>query len=218
MTDIKICGVRSADIMDAALDAGADYVGLVFFAKSPRNVALADAARLADQARGRAKIVALVVDAEEDELRAIAETVRPDAVQFHGHETAARLAAFRATYSGEIWKAAPVSTPDDLAEARALAAVADRVLFDARPAAGDTRPGGNGRRFDWTLLAGLDLGRPFVLSGGLDPENVAEAVRITGAPMVDVSSGVESAPGIKDPARIAAFARAVREPVERPLS
>lgn len=210
MTEIKICGLREAETLDAALEAGADYVGLVFFGPSPRNVSLADAAALADRARGRARIVALVVNPDEALLAEIAAGVRPDAVQFHGSESPDFIAAFRAGFAGETWKAILVEDAADVEAARAYRTAVDRILFDARPPRDATRPGGNGEAFDWTILSGLDLGKPFVLSGGLNPDNVVEAVRIAGPGVVDVSSGVERAAGIKDPAKIRAFVDAVR--------
>lgn len=218
MTQIKICGLRDVETLDAALDAGADYIGLVFYEPSPRHVDFAQAADLARRAHGRARVVALVVDPDDDVLTELTSNLQTDAIQFHGHEKPERIEAFRARYVGEIWKAVPVATGEDIDRARLYSPVVDQLLFDAKPAADDTRPGGNGRRFDWSLVSGLDLGLPFVLSGGLDPDNVAEAIRISRAPMVDVSSGVESAPGIKDPDRIAAFVRAVRDTSERPSS
>jgi phosphoribosylanthranilate isomerase len=210
MTEIKICGLREAETLDAALEAGADYVGLVFFGPSPRNVPLAEPAALAERARGRARIVALGVNPDEALLAEIAASVRPDAVQFHGSESPDFIAAFRAVFPGEAWKAILVEDAADLEAARAYLPVVDHILFDARPPREATRPGGNGAAFDWTILSGLDLGKPFVLSGGLNPDNVVEAVRVAGPSVVDVSSGVESAPGVKDPANIRAFIDALR--------
>lgn len=209
MTTVKICGLTTQDTLDVALDAGADAVGFVFFAKSPRNIAPEAAARLADRARGRARIVALTVDAGDEELAVIMQQTRPDVLQLHGHESPARVAELKRRYQTEIWKALPVGEAADLAAAGAYES-ADRILLDARPPKGATRPGGNAVPFDWTLLAALDRTKPFVLSGGLTPENVGEAIRITAAPAVDVSSGVESAPGVKDPDRIRAFIQAAR--------
>jgi phosphoribosylanthranilate isomerase len=210
MTEIKICGLREAETLDAALEAGADYIGLVFFKPSPRNIAVAEATVLADRARGRARVVALVVDPAEAALAEIAATVRPDVVQFHGSESPDFIAAFRTGFSGEVWKAVLVESAADVEAARAYSSAVDRILFDARPPREATRPGGNGESFDWTILSGLDLGKPFVLSGGLNPDNVVEAVQIAGPGVVDVSSGVERATGIKDPAKIRAFVDAVR--------
>ena len=201
---VKICGLSTEETMNAALDAGADMVGLVFFAKSPRHVSLDRARSLAALARGRAKIVALTVDASDDALDAIAEAVAPDFWQLHGRETPARVADIAARGRRTI-KAIGVAEAADLAAAKSYESVADYVLFDARPAPGAILPGGNGVAFDWRLLAGLDLARPWVLSGGLNPDNVAEAIASSGAVAVDVSSGVERAPGVKDIDAIRAF-------------
>jgi phosphoribosylanthranilate isomerase len=208
--EIKICGLGSIDALDAALEAGADFVGLVFFPPSPRNIPLPQAAALARRARGRAQVVALTVDATLDALRAIRDAVAPDVIQLHGREPPALLAALREETPVALWKAIPVATAGDLAAAAAYRGVADRLLFDAKPPPGATRPGGNARAFDWAILAALDPAEPFVLSGGLDPANVAAALRATRAAAVDVSSGVETAPGVKSPEKIRAFVRAAR--------
>jgi phosphoribosylanthranilate isomerase len=210
MIDVKICGLSTAPTLDAALDAGADLVGLVSFAKSPRHVSLEQASALAERARGRARIALLTVDASDADLAALVAAVAPDVLQLHGQETPERVARLKTTYGLEIWKAVGVRSSDDLAAAERYGDVADRLLFDAKPPVDAELPGGNGVAFDWTLLAGLDPKRPFVLSGGLTPETVAEAIRVTRAPAVDVSSGVESAPGVKQPELIAAFVRAAR--------
>ncbi|MFT0860879.1 phosphoribosylanthranilate isomerase [Ancylobacter sp. G4_0304] len=208
--DIKICGLKTSKALDAALAAGADMVGMVFFPKSPRHLDLATAAALAKRAGGRVTVVALTVDADDAALAAMIEAVRPDVLQLHGAETPARVAAIRARFGLPVWKAVGIAGPEDLAGLAAYDAVADRLLLDAKPPKGAVLPGGNGVPFDWNLLTGLDLSKPFMLSGGLTPENVEEALRLTHAPAVDVSSGVESAPGVKDPARITAFIRAAR--------
>ncbi len=208
-TEVKICGLSDEESVDAALRAGADYVGFVFFPPSPRNVALDRAAELARRARGRADIVALTVDADDALLHAIAETLRPDLLQLHGRESPQRAAAIRALTGRPIMKAFGVAARGDLAALSAHAA--DRFLLDARPPPDATRPGGNGAAFDWAILQGFSCGRPWLLSGGLTPANVAEALAAAGAAGVDVSSGVESAPGKKDPALIRAFVAAVRE-------
>lgn len=208
--EIKICGLSTAETLEAALGAGADMVGMVFFAPSPRHVDLAVAAGLGAQARGRAQIVALTVDADDATLAAIVDALRPDMLQLHGRETPARVAAIRARFDLPVMKALGIATQDDLAALPAYEAVADRLLLDAKPPRGAVLPGGNGVAFDWNLLAGLDLARPYMLSGGLDPENVAGAVQLIHPPGVDVSSGVERGPGIKDPSRIEAFLRAAR--------
>lgn len=209
--EIKICGLSTAETLDAALGAGADMVGMVFFAPSPRHVDLATAAALASRARGRAGVVALTVDADEATLAAIVEAVRPDMLQLHGKETPEAVAAIRARFGLPVMKAIGIATADDLAALPAYEAVADRLLLDAKPPRGAVLPGGNGATFDWNLIAGLDLARPYMLSGGLDPENVGAAVKLIHPPGIDVSSGVERAPGIKDPERITAFLRAARE-------
>ncbi|MBL8791286.1 MAG: phosphoribosylanthranilate isomerase [Rhizobiales bacterium] len=209
---VKICGLSTAETLAAALAAGADYVGFVFFPKSPRNVTPAQAASLAAMARGRARIVALTVDADDALLREIAREVKPDLIQAHGAETPERIAAIRAVTGVGVIKALKVAGAADIAAARDYAAVADLVLFDAKAPASlkDALPGGNGLSFDWSLLSDGKGGHRFMLSGGLTPENVAEAIRVTGAGMVDVSSGVESSPGNKDIARIRKFIEAVR--------
>ncbi|MFD1331561.1 phosphoribosylanthranilate isomerase [Methylopila musalis] len=208
--EIKICGLSDAATLDAALDAGADHVGFVSFPKSPRHVDVARAAELAARARGRAGVVLLTVDMGDDALDAAVADVAPDVLQLHGHETPERAAALKARHGLAVWKALPVSGPDDLAAVTLYAPVVDRVLFDARPPKGAALPGGNGVAFDWRLLDRLDPKLRFVLSGGLTPENVAQALAVVRAPAVDVSSGVESAPGVKDPERIRAFVAAVR--------
>lgn len=207
---VKICGLRTTETIDAAIEAGADMLGFVFFRKSPRNVPYGDAGLLHKHVAGRARTVALVVDASDGELDAIMEALRPDMFQFHGEEDPSRVAEVRARYEIPVMKAIGVSTAADIRRHEAYRFVSDRVLFDAKAPVGAAHPGGNGQTFDWTLLAGLDVGKPMMLSGGLDPTNVARAIAVTGAPGVDVSSGVESAPGEKDPRRIAAFIAAAR--------
>lgn len=205
---VKICGLSEAATLDAALGAGADFVGLVHFAKSPRHVSAARAAVLADRARGRAQIVLLTVDAAPGDLDELVRTIRPDVLQLHGRETPETVAAVRKRLGLPVWKAVGISAAADLPRAATFTGAADRMLFDAKPPADASRPGGNGLAFDWNILAGAPPG--FVLSGGLTPETVAEAVRKTAPFAVDVSSGVESAPGRKDPDKIAAFVRAAR--------
>lgn len=207
---IKICGLSTPETLDVALDAGADMVGFVFFPASPRHVALADAPGLAARVSGRALKVALTVDADDASLDAIVAALKPDLLQLHGHETPERVSAVRRRFGLPVMKALPIATAADLAAIPLYAAVADRLLFDAKPPKDATRPGGLGRPFDWHLLERLETPVPFMLSGGLDAGNVAEALRITRAPGVDVSSGVERAPGEKDPEKIRAFIRAAR--------
>ncbi len=207
---VKICGLRTADALDAALEAGADMVGFVFFARSPRHVDFDTAQRLAQLVRGQARKVALTVDADDAELTGIIAALKPDLLQLHGHETPARVRAIKARFGLPVMKAIAVESRQDLDSVETYADVADRLLFDARAPRDATRPGGLGRAFDWRLLERLDIELPFMLSGGLDATNVAEALRITRAPGVDVSSGVERAPGDKDPQRIHAFIRTAR--------
>ena len=212
---IKICGLSTPETLDVALDAGADMVGFVFFPPSPRHVADGTARALGAQVRGRALKVALSVDADDAVLAGIVAALAPDMLQLHGHESPERVAAVRARFGLPVMKALPVAEKADLSMVFAYLGVADRLLFDARPPKDATRPGGLGRAFDWRLLEDLDPGLPFMLSGGLDPGNVAEALALTRAPGVDVSSGVERAPGEKDPDRIRAFVRAAREAAAR---
>ena len=207
---VKICGLSTRETLDVALEAGADMVGFVFFPASPRHVSLETARELGKQARGRAVKVALTVDADDATLENIVETARPDILQLHGKETTARLRDIKAKFGLPLMKALPVETAADLAPLAGYADVADRILFDARAPRGATRPGGLGAAFDWHLLEKLDLKLPFMVSGGLHASNIAEAVRVTRAGGVDVSSGVERSPGIKDPEMIRDFIRAAR--------
>ena len=207
---VKICGLKTPETLAAALDAGADMVGFVFFPKSPRHIDLATAETLGRQAAGRAVKVALTVDADDTELAGIIAALHPDLLQLHGHETPDRVAAIRARFGLPVMKAIGVATADDLKDVKAFAAVSDRLLFDAKAPKDAAHPGGNGLAFDWSLITGLDLSIPSMVSGGLDPANVAEALRRTGAQGVDVSSGVETAPGQKDPAKITAFVTAAK--------
>jgi phosphoribosylanthranilate isomerase len=207
---VKICGLSTPDTLDTALQAGADMVGFVFFPPSPRHISLETARELGRQAKGRAIKVALTVDADDATLANIMETLRPDILQLHGKETVARLRDIKQAFGAQLMKVLAVETPADLAPLAGYAAVADRILFDARAPEGATRPGGLGAVFDWHVLENLDLNLPFMVSGGLTADNVAEAVRVTRAAGVDVSSGVERAPGIKDPEMIRAFIRAAR--------
>jgi phosphoribosylanthranilate isomerase len=207
---VKICGLSSEETVDAALDAGADMIGFVLFPKSPRYVALARAAELASRARGRAEIVALTVDMDDGELASVAKALRPDWLQMHGSESVEAVEAAQSSLGVKVMKALSVSASADLERASRYAAAADRLLLDAKPPKGADRPGGHGRPFDWTLLRGFAAPVPYLLSGGLTPQNVEEAVRISGAPGVDVSSGVETAPGRKDPDLIRAFIAAAR--------
>src|SRR6266436_1281559 len=207
---VKICGLSTRETLDVALQAGADMVGFVFFPPSPRHLGLEAARELGRQAKGRAVKVALTVDADDATLGNIVETLRPDILQLHGKETTARLRDIKAKFGLPLLKVLPVETTADLAPLAGYAAVADRILFDAHAPKGATRPGGLGAVFDWHVLENLDLKLPFMVSGELNADNVAEAVRVTRAGGVDVSSGVEGAPGLKDPEMIRAFIRAAR--------
>ena len=207
---VKICGLSRRDTLDVALDAGADMVGFVFFPPSPRHLSLEIGRELGRQARGRAVKVALTVDADDATLANIVEALAPDVLQLHGKETVARLRDIKQRFGLPVMKAIAVETAADLKSLPGYAAVADRILFDARAPQDATRPGGLGAVFDWHVLEKLDLQLPFMVSGGLNAGNVAEAVRVTRAGGVDVSSGVERTPGHKDPEMIRAFIRAAR--------
>jgi phosphoribosylanthranilate isomerase len=209
-TKVKICGLKTQAALEAALAGGADYVGLVFFPPSPRNVAPAVAKALADKARGRAKIVALMVDPDDALIDKVMASVAPDLLQLHGEETPERSAAIRRRWGTPVMKAIKVETAQDARAALGYRESTDLILFDARAPADSTRPGGNGAPFDWRTLFGVKDQVPFILSGGLTPDNVAEAIRATGAAIVDVSSGVESSPGEKDPDLIRRFLRAAK--------
>lgn len=207
---VKICGLTTPETLAAALDAGADMVGFVFFPPSPRHLGLEAARALGAQAKGRALKVALTVDADDATIENIVETLRPDLLQLHGKESVARVRDIKQRFGLPVMKAIPVETAADLAPLSGYAAVCDRILFDARAPKDATRPGGLGATFDWHLLQDLKLDLPFMVSGGLSAGNVHEAVRITGAGGVDVSSGVERAPGVKDSDMIREFVRAAR--------
>jgi phosphoribosylanthranilate isomerase len=216
---VKICGLSTVEAVEAALDAGADMVGFVFFKPSPRHLELAAARVLGQRVKGRAQKVALTVDADDTYIAAVIEALRPDMLQMHGVEPADHVEALRRAFGLPVMKALPIAAKGDLDRIPRYAAVADRLLFDAHAPRDATRPGGLGKTFDWHLLENLDLGVPFMLSGGLDAGNVGEALRITRAPGVDVSSGVESAPGQKNLDKIRSFIRAARiaaEPVASP--
>jgi len=207
---VKICGLSTPDTMDAALNAGADYVGLVFFPKSPRNVDLTVARTLAAMASGVADVVALTVDADDAMIMQIATEVGPDFIQLHGTEGPSRVADVAERANVRTIKSVEVASRDDAAVARDYHGVADLILFDAKPPKGAALPGGNGLAFDWSAISEVAAEVDFLLAGGLNPANVAEAIRVTGAPIVDVSSGVERAPGVKDPDLIRAFVAAAK--------
>ena len=209
--EVKICGLSTPETVDQAVAAGADFIGLVFFPKSPRNVSLPQAAALAARARGKSRIVALVVNADDALLTAIARTVDPDFIQAHGSETPERVAEIGRLTGKPVIKAIQVKDAGDIASGVDYSRVASLILYDAKApeTLGSALPGGNGHAFDWGLLEGAR--RPaFMLAGGLNTENVAEAIRVTGAPVVDVSSGVESAPGVKDIGLIRKFIEAAK--------
>lgn len=207
---VKICGLSTLETIDAALRAGADMVGLNFFPPSPRFVTPEQAAPLAERARGRARVATVTVDMDEMGMAAIVAAVRPDWLQLHGHEPPEMVVALKRRFSLPVMKVIGIREAADLAQVEAYRGIADRLLLDAKPPKGATRPGGNAIRFDWAILDGFDPGMPWMLSGGLAPGNVGEAIARTRSPGVDVSSGVESAPGQKDPDLIAAFVAAAR--------
>ena len=209
---VKICGLSSSDAIDAAVSAGAVYGGLVFHPKSPRFVALDQARALAMRMRGRLKSVALITDMDDAGIAALVKTVAPEFLQLHGSESVQRTAEISTRFGLPVIKALPVGEASDLAVAGDYEKVADMLMFDARPPKGAQRPGGHGAAFDWKILAGRSFAKPWFLAGGLDPDNVARAIELSGAELVDVSSGVESAPGVKDAARITAFINAARYP------
>lgn len=213
---VKICGLSSPETMEAALEAGADYVGLVFFPPSPRNVGLAVARELSLMASGTADVVALVVDPTDELVGKIAAELGPDLIQLHGHETPERVVAVAEMAATRTMKAVSVVDADDAEKALDFKGAADLILFDAKPPKGAVLPGGNGLAFDWTAIRDVADRVDYMLSGGLTPETVGEAIQVTGAPAVDVSSGVESAPGVKDPARIKAFVREAKAAVRTP--
>lgn len=207
----KICGLSTPEAMNAAIDGGASHVGLMFFDKSPRNIAPEAAARLAEPARARnVRICAVTVDPDDALLDRLAATLKPDLIQLHGHETPARAREVALRSGAGVIKVVSVSDAADIDAASAYESVVEHLMFDARTPKGSDLPGGMGARFDWTLLEGRRFERPWFLAGGLDPWNVGEALRLSRAPMADVSSGVERGPGLKDPALITAFLDAVR--------
>lgn len=207
---VKICGIKDLAAMDAALEAGADMVGLVFFPASPRNVTPSEAGKIAARAKGRAKIVALSVDAGDKLIDAIEASVAPDLHQLHGSETPARVTELRSRTGKQMMKAIPVANAADLAPLSSYESVADWILFDAKAPKDANRPGGHGQTFDWSLLKNIKHTKPVMLSGGINPSNVASAIQTLRPDAVDVSSGVESAPGVKDRDKIFAFVRAAR--------
>jgi phosphoribosylanthranilate isomerase len=207
---IKICGLSTPDTLGAAVQAGASHVGFVHFPKSPRHVEPDQIAALASAIPDHVERVAVVVDADDDQLARLTGAGAITALQLHGKESPERVAAIRQRFGLPVWKAISVKTRADIDGANAYASAVDRLLFDAKTPDGAALPGGMGLRFDWTLLRGLAIPAPWGLSGGLGIDNVVDAIRITGAPLIDVSSGVESAPGIKSVDKIMAFCKAVQ--------
>ena len=210
MVQAKICGLTTPEAVAAALEGGAAYLGFMCFAPSPRDIAPEAAARLTGPVRGHARIVAVTVDPDDALLDRLSATLRPDLIQLHGRETPERAAAVAARTGAEVIKTVPVSDSSDIEAASAFEGAVAHLMFETKPPKDAARPGGNGAAFDWSILTGRRFARPWFLAGGLDPWNVAEAVRISGAPLVDVSSGVERGPGVKDPALISAFLEAAR--------
>ncbi len=209
---VKICGLSTRAAIAATAAGGATHAGFIFFEKSPRHVELSQAAELGAAARALGlKTVAVTVDAADEKLAAIVAALQPDVLQLHGNETPARLAEVKARFARPVWKALAIRDAGDFAKLQAFRGIADAFLFDAKPPVGSDLPGGNGVTFDWSLLGLLDADLPYVLSGGLDLDNVAGAIMMAAPPGIDVSSGVESAPGIKSEDKIAAFLAAVDE-------
>ncbi|WP_046120624.1 phosphoribosylanthranilate isomerase [Ensifer aridi] len=218
-TEVKICGLKTAEAVERAVALGASHIGFIFFPKSPRNIEPDDAGRLAERVRGRAKVVAVTVDADSDDLDEIVSALSPDILQLHGSESPERVLSIKALYGLPVMKALSIREAGDLDRIDPYVGIADRFLLDAKPPAGSELPGGNGVSFDWRLLDALDGGVDYMLSGGLNADNIGQALALTGARAVDISSGVESAPGVKDVKLMDAFFEAVRRAeVERPRS
>lgn len=212
--DIKICGLKTAEAVERAVSRGATHIGFIFFPKSPRNIEPDIAGKLADPVRGRAKVVAVTVDADNDDLDEIVDLLKPDILQLHGHETPERVLEVRALYGLPVMKALSIRDAADLDRVDSYTGIVDRFLFDAKPPASSELPGGNGVSFDWSVLRDLDGAEGYMLSGGLNRDNVAEAMMVAGSGGIDISSGVESAPGVKDPAMIDEFFDAINTAVE----
>lgn len=207
---VKICGINSAEAADAALRAGADFVGLVFHPKSPRHVSAEQARSLAQRLRGRVRLTALLVDPRDDEISYVMTHAVPDFLQLHGNETPARVSQIRQTFGIPIIKVLSVAEPGDFANLQAQEDAADMMMFDAKPPANATRAGGNGVAFDWQMIRTQKISRPWFLAGGLTPENVGRAIAASDAPGVDASSGLETAPGVKSAELIEQFVAAAR--------
>ena len=211
MPSAKICGLSTPETVTAALESGAAFIAFNFFAKSPRYVHAETAFRLAQPAQGAGvKVVAVLVDPDDDAVDEVARVLNPDLIQLHGHETPARTREIALRSGKGIIKALPIAEASDLDQAAGYDGLVDHLLFDAKPPKGSDLPGGVGARFNWAILNGQRYQRPHFLAGGLDPWNVGEALRLSGAPLADVSSGVERGPGLKDAALISAFLKAVR--------
>jgi phosphoribosylanthranilate isomerase len=210
MASAKICGLSTPETVRAALDGGAAFIGFMFFAASPRAIDPATAGRLAAPARGRTRIVAVTVDPDDETLDRIMGTLAPDLIQLHGRETPARAQAVAQRTGAGVIKVLPVAESADVAAAAAFDGLVDHLMFEAKPPRDAERPGGLGQAFDWSLIAGRRFERPHFLAGGLDPWNVGEAIAVSGAPIMDVSSGVERGAGLKDAGLISAFLDAVR--------
>jgi phosphoribosylanthranilate isomerase len=212
--DIKICGLKTEEAVDRAVALGATHIGFIFFEKSPRHIEPADAGRLADRVRGKARIVSVSVDADNDDLDEIIDLIRPDMLQLHGKETPERVLNLKAVTGLPVIKALSIQTADDLRKIEPYEGLANRFLFDAKPPKNSELPGGNGVSFDWNLLVGLDPSIDYFLSGGLTKDNIGEALRIARPCGIDVSSGLESSPGVKDLDMIDAFFAAVRQAMQ----
>jgi len=208
--DIKICGLKTEEAVDRAVALGATHIGFIFFAKSPRHIEPADAGRLADRIRGKAQIVSVSVDADNDDLDEIVDLIRPDILQLHGSETPDRMLTIKAVTGLPVWKALSIADADDLRRIEAYDGIANRFLLDAKPPKNSELPGGNGVSFDWRLLSVLDGNVDYMLSGGLNKNNIGEALRIARPTGIDTSSGVESSPGVKDLRMMEEFFEAVR--------
>lgn len=211
MTEVKICGLTTPETLDAALEGGAAYVGGVIFPKSPRHLEPTAAGALFSRARARASVVAVVVNPDDALLCSLMEHMQPDYIQLHGAETPERMAQIRALTGAKIIKALPICEASDFVNVGSWVDTADIVLFDAKPPKGANLPGGVGHSFDWSLMTHRELPARWFLAGGINPANLGEALRITRAPMVDVSSGVESAPGVKDSLLIRSFLDTARQ-------
>jgi phosphoribosylanthranilate isomerase len=212
--DVKICGLKTEEAVDRAVALGATHIGFIFFAKSPRHIEPADAGRLADRVRGRAQIVSVSVDADNDDLDEITDLIRPDILQLHGKETPERVLTIKAVHGLPVWKVFSIEQAEDLRKLGAYDGIADRFLLDAKAPKNSELPGGNGVSFDWRLLTALDPSVDYLLSGGLNKNNVAEALAIAHPTGIDVSSGVESSPGVKDIRMMEEFFAAVHRAMQ----